>query len=440
MKKITFSNKQCQVLELLEHPKYAEVLEVFAGGAAGFGKSFIGCMWQIERRRKYPGTRGMIGRSVLKNLKLTTLKTFEDCWNDFYEGTFPGFSMKLNGANNVIYFSNGSEIVLKDLFLYPSDKDFASLGSLEITDAFFDEVTEITEKAYTIAISRIRYKLINGVPKSYSAGNPANNWVKHRFVTDEDGNPAKLEKWQRFVPATIDDNPDPVFREIYRKNLEKLPYLDRQRLLYGDWNVIDGENLFMYEFNYNAHTVDDIAIDHKYELYLAYDFNNNPCTCLEFQVKHGIGIFFIREYAVDGGTRKLLEHQQATKDSGIPLRITGDSTGTARKSSAERTDFQIIEGFFRQRVDGRTPKANSSHIHSKAICNHALFHIPIFFSKKGCPKLINFMMSVKQTDDGKMLKKPIDPHLMDCFRYGINLLFKSVKDVEKFAALCTPRN
>ncbi len=432
------SLKQQKTLFYLESETFKDVEDVFFGGSAGGGKSFLGCLWQIERRRKYPGTRGMIGRSKLKNLKLTTLKTFLEIWKSEYEGRFPGFEMNLNSQDNVIYFSNGSEIILKDLFLYPSDPDFTSLGSLEVTDIFFDEVTEITEKAFTIARSRIRYKLINGVPKSLAAGNPANNWVKLRYVSDTNNAPAVLEDYQRFVPATVDDNPDEIFRNQYRKNLERLPYIDRMRLLHGDWTIIDNDNPFFYEFNYNTHTVPDIPLRNDVDLVLSFDFNVNPCTAILGYVVFGEGVYFAREFSATGGTRRVLEQMDWLRDLDQPIRITGDNSGHSRHSASVHTDYQVIEEFFRQRVDGRTKKANGSHINSKKISNHMLYNIPCFFSRKGVPSLINQIMSARQKEDGTLLKddSPTGNHLVDCFRYFNNLIFASVHDINQFAKFC----
>jgi len=39
----------------------------------GGGKTALGCYWQLKQRLKYPNTRGLIGRAVLKTLKETTL-------------------------------------------------------------------------------------------------------------------------------------------------------------------------------------------------------------------------------------------------------------------------------------------------------------------------------------------------------------------------------
>ena len=109
--------------------------EVLYGGAAGGGKSALGCLWLMEMCLKYPGTRWLMGRSKLKTLKETTLNTF------FELATL----LKLSGqfsyksAQHVIYWNNGSEIILKDLFHYPADPNFDSLGSLEIKGDFIDE-------------------------------------------------------------------------------------------------------------------------------------------------------------------------------------------------------------------------------------------------------------------------------------------------------------
>ena len=50
--------------------------EIIYGGAAGGGKSALGCLWLIEQCQTYPGSRWLMGRAKLKTLKETTLNTF----------------------------------------------------------------------------------------------------------------------------------------------------------------------------------------------------------------------------------------------------------------------------------------------------------------------------------------------------------------------------
>ena len=56
--------------------------EILYGGAAGGGKSALGCLWLIEGCLSYPGSRWLMGRSKLKALKDTTLNTFFDLSSD----------------------------------------------------------------------------------------------------------------------------------------------------------------------------------------------------------------------------------------------------------------------------------------------------------------------------------------------------------------------
>jgi hypothetical protein len=96
-----------------------------------------------------------MGRAKLKALRETTLNTFFELSSRFDLNS----QYRYNSQSGVIYWNNGSEILLKDLFTYPSDPNFDSLGSLEITGAFIDECNQISFKAWQIVKSRIRYKL-----------------------------------------------------------------------------------------------------------------------------------------------------------------------------------------------------------------------------------------------------------------------------------------
>ena len=70
---VRLSKKQAKAWHALDDPK---LLEVFAGGGAGGGKSWLGCLRQIHRRTTYPGTRGFIGRESFTGLRHSTMKTY----------------------------------------------------------------------------------------------------------------------------------------------------------------------------------------------------------------------------------------------------------------------------------------------------------------------------------------------------------------------------
>lgn len=238
---IDLSQKQSDAWHYLEDK---ETNEILYGGGAGGGKSYLGCLWHIYRRNKYPGTRGLIGRKDLKSIKESTLVTYLKVCNLL--GYRPGTHYKYNAMDSVINWNNGSRTILKDLDYIPSDPSFERLGSTEYTDAFIDEAGEITLKAFEIVNSRIRWMLhdYDLEPKILLTCNPNNNWIKYKYIKDEKNNEVELKAYQKYVRALVSDNPDKDFASLYQQQLEKLTSdFDKQRLLDGDWDLVPQEGV-----------------------------------------------------------------------------------------------------------------------------------------------------------------------------------------------------
>lgn len=238
----TLTTKQGKALKYLTDDTTTELLY---GGGAGGGKSYLGCAWIIWLCTKYDGVRCLIGRSKLDTLKKTTLKTFfEVCsaWN-----IQANIHYKYNAQTNIITFYNGSEVILKDLFAYPSDKNFDSLGSLELTAVFVDECNQITEKAKQIVGSRIRYKLdeYGLIPKMLMTCNPSKEWVYTTFYKPYKDN--VLPNYRKFIQSLLTDNRH--VSKHYKNQLEKLDFVSKQRLLLGNWEYDDSEDKLI---DYNA--------------------------------------------------------------------------------------------------------------------------------------------------------------------------------------------
>lgn len=207
--------------------------EILYGGAAGGGKSALGCLWLIEMCQKYPGTRWLMGRSKLKNLKETTLNTFFELTSAI--GLSKQFSY--NAQDYTITWYNGSQILLKDLFLYPSDPNFDRLGSLEITGAFIDECNQVAYMAWQVVKSRIRYKLTEYslTPKLLGSCNPAKNWVYKEFY--KPSRDKEMKPYRKFIQALPTDNPH--LPPAYLQSLLRLDKNSRERLYFGNWEYDD---------------------------------------------------------------------------------------------------------------------------------------------------------------------------------------------------------
>lgn len=184
-----------------------------------------------------------MGRAKLKTLKETTLNSFLAVCKE--QGLINGIHFNINGQSNTIKFFNGSEVLMKDLFFYPSDPQFDELGSLEITGAFIDECNQIVELAWNIVKSRIRYKLdeYGLIPVILGTCNPHKNWVyKNFYKKDKEGT---LEDRKAFIQSLVTDNP--YISKHYVENLQELPKAQRNRLLLGIWESGDDNALIEYD-------------------------------------------------------------------------------------------------------------------------------------------------------------------------------------------------
>ncbi|RFP65918.1 hypothetical protein D0N36_06860 [Hymenobacter lapidiphilus] len=273
--------KQTTALDILEDDSTTEL--VYGGGAGG-GKSALGTYWVAKGCLKYAGSRWLIGRAKLKNLKDTTLLTLLEVLG---KQGLTAAHYRYNEQAGTLTFFNGSIIFLKDLFQYPSDKNFDSLGSMEITGAFIDECNQVVQKAWGIVKSRIRYRLNfychqcgrpnqasgdhtgnevlgyddNGqpnqwkcrgcgcvtrglMPKVLGSCNPAKNWVYATFYKpSKDGT---LKPYRRFVQSLLSDNK--YTPASYRETLLTLDMASIERLLRGNWEY-DGDPATLIAYN-----------------------------------------------------------------------------------------------------------------------------------------------------------------------------------------------
>jgi len=309
--------------------------EVLFGGAAGGGKSWVGCAWLILMCIKYPKTRWLMGRSKLDSLKKTTLNTFfEVC--EIY-GAKAGQHYNFNAGSNIITFYNKSEILLKDLFLYPSDKNFDNLGSLELTGAFIDECNQITEKAKNIVASRMRYKLdeYNIIPKLLMTCNPAKNWVYTQYYRP--AKEGKQKPHRKFIQSLVDDNE--YISKYYKTQLETLDELSKQRLLYGNWEYdASKDNLIDYDAIINIFS----QIGIKGQRYISCDvarFGSDKTVIMYWEGLHIKKIVTLLKSAVNDVVEQIKILQQENQ---IPLRniiVDEDGVGGGVK------DYLRCQGF-----------------------------------------------------------------------------------------------
>jgi hypothetical protein len=407
---IGLSHKQTIAWDFLEDKTTNEILY---GGGAGGGKSYLGCIWHIYRRTTYAGSRGLIGRAKIAILEQSTLVTL------FKVATMMGYKSgthyTYNSQKHTINWANGSQTVLKDLFLYPSDPDFASLGSTEYTDAFIDEATEITLKAFEIVSTRIRWKLDDYglVPKLFCTGNPADGFIKERFIIKDDLR-VELQPHQKFVQSLVSENPDEKFKALYVQQLERLTSdYDKQRLLYGDWNASrEVQSPFATQWLDSKHVSESVEYDTKKQLIISIDFNLTP-FCVTFhhywQDDKGIHGHQFDEMEIKQGSIPAMVDAIKTKyNNSLPNAIlTGDAMGN-RGDISQRDNaslyLQLIRGLGMRESQIKVSN-NPTHENSRADVNYVLYHFPDFKINKRCVNSIRDMRNVQVDAFGGILKK-----------------------------------
>jgi len=210
------------------------------GGAAGPGKSWIGCTWEFMECLCYPGVRYFIGREELKRLRESTLQTFFKVARAY--GAVSGLHYKYNGQDHYIEFANGSRIDLLDLKFLPSDPLFERYGSTEYTGGWIEEAGETHPGAYDTLKTRIgrqynrEYNLLG---KLLLTLNPKKNWVYNEYYKPyKEGT---LPEGVVFMPALVTDNPfiDPRYIDNLHAITDKVR---KQRLLYGNFEYDDDDN------------------------------------------------------------------------------------------------------------------------------------------------------------------------------------------------------
>lgn len=224
--------KQFICLELL----YDEITKyIYFGGAAGGGKSWVGCEWQAAMCLNFPGVRYFMGREQLSSLKDSTVKTFFKMAN--HHGISDQF--RYYEHYSAIRFHNGSEIALLNLQFLPGDPLFERFGSTEYTGGLIEEAGQVHFNAFDTLKSRVGRHLNEkySIPKKVLVtGNPKKNWTYHSFYKPH--KEGRLEEGYAFIQSLAHEN-----NKIDKGYLESLDDIKdkqlKERLKYGNFEYED---------------------------------------------------------------------------------------------------------------------------------------------------------------------------------------------------------
>lgn len=194
----------------------------------------------------------------------------------------------------------------------------------------------------------------------------------------------------------------------------------------GDWGLEENNAPWLFSFDEAKHVVPEIKFYPGFPVYLSFDFNNDPLSCVAFQRStdlSGVNAFIhvIKEFSATVSLKELCQQIKATFPYSL-LFVTGDASGSNGDIAFERRNesyYTMIKNYLSltDKMMNLNTK-NLEHNDSRNLCNMMFANYPrIWISKQGCPKLINdcHIATVDEKKGQGKLLKDRDTYKMDLF-------------------------
>ena len=319
----------------------ARTTEVLFGGAAGGGKSYGQVVDAFLFAMRYAGSKQLILRRTFADLDKSIIRTVL--------GLYPRELFRYNSSTHTGRFPNGSII---DFGYLAHENDVYQYQSAEYDVIRFDELTHFTKSQYTYLISRVRGA--NSFPKqiksSTNPGGVGHIWVKERFIEPAPPNTEFVgEDGQTriFIPSLLIDNHFLTERDPeYKNRLLALSESEQKALLYGDWNIFEGQ--YFDEFREDVHVCEPFKIPKEWRRYRAYDYGLDRLACLWFAIDSMRNVYVYREYCesnltIADAAKAMLE--RTPEDEEIYLTLAPpDMWGRSQESGRSRADMFYENG------------------------------------------------------------------------------------------------
>ncbi len=335
---------------------------------------------------------------------------------------------KFNKTDRILtHKENGSEIVFRGL----DDPD--KLKSFEgLTRILVEEAAELTLEDFMELNRRARGKDNIQITLTF---NPIdeNHWLKKHFFDRKDPD-------VEIIHSTYKDND--FLTEQDKEQIENISlFNNNQYRIYalGEWGILTNEQPWLFAFERDRHTVEKLPLLPSFPVYLSFDFNIDPLTCVAAQMSLHQGaqdsfIHFIKEFSAKCSLEDLCRQIKMTFPNHI-LFVTGDASGNRHDlamKDANATYYSIIQSLMGlSRGQLNLHRRNLPHGESYMLINSILSSYPrLLFSREGCPLLINdcttARIDINSRINGALRKdrEAFKMDLFDCMRYFFQQYFQ----------------
>lgn len=259
------------------------------GGSRGGGKSFVARIKASLLSANYPGIQILLLRRTFPELQENHILPLQKLLKGVAE---------YKVADKVFIFPNGSRIKLG---YCKAESDVLQYQGQSYDVIFLEEATQFTEFQFQTftECNRLSGNIpvqYGFTPRMYFTANPGgvgHNWFKRLFIDKNYRNKEKAEDYT-FIRASVYDNKflmenDPNYVEA----LENLPEKRRAAMLYGDWDVFEGQ--MFEEFNRTIHVIDPFTIPNDWRIYRTRDYGLDMTAVLWIALDHRDNAYVFKE-------------------------------------------------------------------------------------------------------------------------------------------------
>ena len=280
-------------LRFLEpYPKQREFLRarqhyIAYGGARGGGKSYVARMKAELLCLRYAGIQVLLMRRTYPELKenhlLPAMRELDGV-------------AKYSGIDKAFVFPNGSRLK----FGYcRTETDLLQYQGQAYDVIFLEECTQFPEIVFTTMTESNRSSGLmreHFPPRMYFTCNPGgvgHAWFKRLFI-DRDYRPTERAEDYLFIQASVYDNPVLMRNSPdYVRALENLPEDRKRAMLYGDWDVFEGQ--YFPEFSREQHVCAPFTPPAHWRRYRVFDYGFDMFACYWVAMDEEGRAWFYRE-------------------------------------------------------------------------------------------------------------------------------------------------
>jgi len=354
-----------------KYPKQIEFYKAVAryvafGGSRGGGKSFAARRKAVLLCLNYPGIQVLFVRRTYKDLKENHLLQLK---------AEIGHVCKYDNESHAFLFLNGARLRLG---YCDAEADAIQYQGQAYDIIFLEEATQFTEFQFHIFTESNRSSGMMHIkfrPRMYFTCNPGgvgHAWFKRLFIDRIYKGKERPENYV-FIPSSVYENKylmenDPDYVEA----LESLPEVRRKAMLYGDWNVFEGQ--FFVEWRdepegrangTHSHVIDPIDIPVGWKRYRGVDWGYaKPFAVGWYAIDHDGTMYMYRELYGSAGepdkgvrwtpeqlAKEIFSIEKSLEPKGVYIQGIADPAIWSKGNGESIAEIMEREGVFHDPAD-----------------------------------------------------------------------------------------